>query len=138
MKFLLITVLLTVITARNGFREAYSSAPDPGSMGRVVSTDTSIIVSTFARATAGHCQRVANVRRNVDRSFTEKRCMPRVVVRHPGGGRCRELMSSKAGLVIPRATADRRDNSARGAPARSGAGQPVLTTQKQKAATASI
>src|ERR1700686_3204072 len=93
MKFLLITVLLTVITARNGFREAYSSAPDPGSMGRVVSTDTSIIVSTFARATAGHCQRVASVRRNADRSFTEKRCMTRVVVRHPAGGRCRELMS---------------------------------------------
>src|SRR3984957_9224843 len=105
MKFLLITVLLTVITARNGFREAYSSGPDPGSMGRVVSTDTSIIVSTFARATAGHCQRVASVRRNADRNFTEKRCMTRVVVRHPAGGRCRELMSFESGLVLTRATA---------------------------------
>ena len=69
--------------ARSGSPAVYSSAPDLGSTGRIVSTDTSIIVWTFARATAVLCPRAARVQRNTAQSFTARQCMTHVVMRRP-------------------------------------------------------
>jgi hypothetical protein len=53
-----------------------------GITGRIISTATSIINSTIARATTGLCLRVARLSRNTAQSFTGRPCMMYMDTRH--------------------------------------------------------
>jgi hypothetical protein len=79
--------------ALSGSRAVFSLARDLGTTGRIISTDTSIIVSTIAGATTGLCPRAARAQRNTVQSFTAKRCMMFVAMRH--------LADANSGKVRP-------------------------------------
>ena len=71
----------------NGSEAAVSSsALVLGTTGRIISTGTSIINSTIARATTGLCLRGARLRRNTAQSFTVRQCMMYMDTRHPAVG----------------------------------------------------
>ena len=61
--------------ARSGSQAVYSSGPGLGITGRIISTDTSIIIWTIARATTAPCRRAAKVQRNTVKSFMARQCM---------------------------------------------------------------
>jgi hypothetical protein len=58
---------------------------DLGITGRIISTATSIINSTIARATTGLCLRAARLQRNTAQSFTVRQSMMYMDTRHPEG-----------------------------------------------------
>jgi hypothetical protein len=66
---------------RNGSQAVSLSAPDPGFTDPNIFTDTSIITSISARATAGLSQGVANARWNIAKSFMATRCMTSMAVK---------------------------------------------------------
>src|SRR5208282_4015557 len=80
-RFPLTTALRTATMGRSGSQAVYSSAQALGSMGRNISTDTSIIVSIFARGTTGRCRREASAQRNTAQSFTARQCMTHAAMR---------------------------------------------------------
>jgi len=81
MRFLLTTAPQMATMGRNGFPAGSSLERDLGSTVRIISTDMSTIISTFARATAALCPVEVSVRRNIVQNFTAKPCMTRVVVK---------------------------------------------------------
>jgi len=66
---------------RSGSQAESSLEQDLGSTGRIVSTDMSTIISTFARVIAALCRGEVSARRNTVQSFMAKQCMTRAVVR---------------------------------------------------------
>ncbi len=74
MKLLLIIALPMVTMGQNGSPVAYSLAQDLGFTDPLISTDTSIIISTIAKAIMGRCLREASVQGIIARNFMAKRC----------------------------------------------------------------
>lgn len=72
-----------VTTDRSGSPVAYSSGLVPGSMGRRIFTDTSIIIMITARDTMAGIQHAANDRQNTEESFTVMRATILMATRVP-------------------------------------------------------
>ena len=88
--------------ARSGSQVVSSSARDLGTAGRITSTDTSIIVSTIARATTGLCLRAVKAQRNTVQSFTAKQCMMYMAMRPLAGVNSGKVRPPRRATVLNR------------------------------------
>src|SRR5947207_2584305 len=71
-----------VTMVQNGSQAMSSSVRDLGFTGQSASMDTSIIISTIARATTDLCQPAATIRGNTAQSSMAGRCMTHMDMRH--------------------------------------------------------
>ena len=72
-----------VTMVRSGSQAAFSLGRALGITGRIISTDTSIIVSTIAKATTGRRPRAARLQRNTAQNFTARQCTTYTVRKLP-------------------------------------------------------
>jgi len=81
----LITALRTGITGRNGSVVGFLLGRGRGSMDRITSMGTSIIVWTTGRGITVQCRSEMSGRQSTGRSFTGRRCMMRTGMRRRAG-----------------------------------------------------
>ena len=87
---------------RSGSEAVYSSGLALGTKGRNISTATSIIISTIARATTGPCLRVARLQRSTVQSFTVRQCMMYMAMKHrvDAGSSLREDLDLRTAVTL--------------------------------------